>query len=298
MAWLKLLRPKQWTKNLLVFAAALFTGSFDQTSVLRSFMAFGAMCLLSSATYALNDVRDAAQDRQHPKKRNRPVASGAIPPVGAAILSLVLFGAGLGLAFLLSVDCAFVALGYLALQAVYNLGLKRVPIADVFAIALGFVLRAVLGGVAISVAISGWLLFCTMALALMLGFSKRRDEFLRFEQDAASTRESLGGYSRPILDVCVGLFAAASILSYGVYSIESETAKAHPGLMTTTFFVAYGITRYLYRVFHDGVGEEPETILLTDPHVIFAVVGFVVAAATVVVVGENGIVPGWNIEFK
>lgn len=279
MQWLRLLRPKQWTKNLLVYAAAIFTGSFSREALVTSSLAFAAMCLAASGTYALNDAVDARRDREHPKKKLRPVASGAVPLGGAVALGAVLVGASLALAYAVQPMCAVVVGAYLAIQGLYNLGIKRAPITDVFFIALGFVLRAVLGGIALNVAISGWLLFCTMSLALTLGFSKRRAEYLRSQKEGFDARESLAHYSQPLLDYCVAIFAAASILSFGVYSIESDTAKAHPALMGTTLFVAYGVTRYLYRVFHDDVGEEPESMLLTDPHLAFSVIGFIAAAA-------------------
>lgn len=277
-AVIRLLRPKQWTKNLLVFAAPLFTGSFGQDPILKTVIAFAVMCLASSATYVFNDLRDRERDKLHPKKSKRPIASGEISVGLALAMGIIALVGALGVAFSVNLATLWMVVVYLGLQAIYNLGLKRVPIADVFLIGLGFVVRAVVGAVAIQVEISGWLLFCTAALALMLGFSKRRDEFLRMGDDAAGSRESLASYSRPILDLMVGLFACAAMLSYGIYSLLSSTARAHPALIGTTLFVWYGIARYLYLVFHEGVGEEPETILMTDLHIIFSVILFVVMA--------------------
>lgn len=277
-----LLRPKQWTKNLLVFAAALFTGTFTLEALRLSGLAFAAMCLASSATYVFNDLRDAQRDRNHPKKKLRPIASGDIAPVPAGVIGLLALAGSFALAWSLGHGVVLAIAGYLGLQAAYNLGLKAVPITDVFIIALGFVVRAVLGALAMNVMISGWLFFCTMFLALMLGFSKRRDEFLRMGEFGSGSRSSLQHYSQPVLDLMVGLFAGASMLSYGIYSIESQTAKAHPSLILTALFVTYGICRYLYLVFHDSQGEEPETILLTDRHIIISVAGFVVAAGLAV----------------
>lgn len=277
-----LLRPKQWTKNFLVFAAALFTGTFTLEALRLSGLAFVAMCLASSATYVFNDLRDAERDQRHPKKRHRPLASGAVTPLTAGVLGLLALAGSIAVAWVLGHGAMLAIAGYLALQLVYNLGLKSVPITDVFIIALGFVIRAVLGALAMGVMISGWLFFCTMFLALMLGFSKRRDEFMRMGEFGPGSRSSLQHYSQPVLDLMVGLFAAASMLSYGIYSIESQTAKAHPSLIITALFVTYGICRYLYLVFHDSQGEEPETILLSDPHIIISVAGFIVTAGLAV----------------
>lgn len=268
------MRFKQWAKNLLVFAAPIFTGTTNLKVLSGVGVAFLAMCFASSAAYALNDVLDAERDRMHPKKKNRPIAAGEVLESTGVALSIVLVVIALGLALAINRATLWLVLTYLGLQVLYNFGLKRVPIADVFLIALGFVLRAVVGAVALGVGISGWLLFVTGALAVMLGFSKRRDEFLRIGENLGASRESLAGYSKPILDLLVGLFAGAAMLSYGIYSIESPTAMAHPGLMTTTLFVWYGICRYLYLVFHDGKGEEPEAILFGDVHILASVLLF------------------------
>ncbi len=278
IAILRLLRPKQWTKNLLVFAAMLFTAAFDPKSVQLSLMAFVAMCLASSATYVVNDLIDAIRDRNHHRKKDRPIASGAVSTALAFGLVFALAAGALAIAFSINPTCLWLIVAYFCLQAIYNLGFKKIPITDVFLIAIGFVMRAVLGPLALNVTISNWLFVCTMTLALMLGFAKRRDEFIKMGEERTVSRESLGGYSLPILNMMVGIFAGASMISYGIYSSESTTAKANPGLIATAFFVAYGICRYLYRVFHDGDGEEPDMILLTDPHVIASVIGFLITA--------------------
>lgn len=281
-ATLLLLRPKQWTKNLLVFAAALFTGTFTADALRLCGLAFIAMCLASSAIYVFNDIQDAEKDRTHPRKKHRPIASGAVSKALATVIGAVALLGSLAVSIQLGIGVTTGVLGYIALQSAYNIGLKAIPITDVFVIAIGFVIRAVLGALALNVVISGWLFFCTMFLALMLGFSKRRDEFLRMGEMGVGSRTSLRHYSQPVLDLMVGLFAGASMLSYGIYSIESQTAKAHPSLILTALFVTYGICRYLYLVFHASQGEEPETILLTDPHIIISVLGFVITAGLAV----------------
>jgi 4-hydroxybenzoate polyprenyltransferase len=281
-AWVRLLRVRQWTKNLLVFAAALFTGQITQGGVaLRVLLGFAAMCFISSAVYIFNDLRDIELDRSHARKRHRPLASGAIKPLRAGILALVLVVGGLGLAFWLNRWSLIVGLTYLGLQVLYNLWLKHEPVADIFCISVGFVLRAVLGAVVISVTISPWLLFCTGSLALMLGFAKRRQEFLNEGPDA-KTRPSLASYTKDALDRFVVVFATSSLLCYGLYCIESTTAKQHPGLAATAIFVAYGVCRYLLIVFGSKEGEEPETLLFSDRRLLLSVVLFMLTAAIAV----------------
>lgn len=279
LAVLRLMRPKQWAKNLLVFAALLFTAKLsDRGMLLLACEAFLAMCLVSSATYVINDIADAERDKAHPRKRLRPIASGQVSRASAGILATLLLLGGLAIAFAINRLSLAVVIGYLLMQVLYNGWMKRTPVADVFCIAVGFVLRAVLGAAALAVSISGWLLFCTGALALMLGFAKRRQEFIAQGSDAAS-RESLSGYSKQALDALVMVFAGSAILCYGIYCLESPTAKKYPGLVITALFVAYGISRYLWLVFAQNEGEEPETLLFKDPHILASVVFFVAAAA-------------------
>lgn len=279
-ALVRLMRPKQWTKNLLVFAGLLFTGSFsDRDLVLRALLAFAAMCLASSGTYAINDALDAERDRLHPKKKRRPVASGEIGKAAALAFGAILVVAGVSLSCAVNLVSGYVVFAYLGLQVMYNRTLKPRPVADVFGLSLGFILRAVLGAVAISVAISAWLLFCTGALALLLGFAKRRQEFLTQGDGRTATRASLGGYDRSSLDALVLVSACVAAICYGIYSIESPTAEAHPSLFLTTPFVFYGVCRYLYLIFARNEGGEPESILLKDPHIWGSVIGFVVVAA-------------------
>ncbi len=278
IAHLLLLRPKQWTKNLLVFAALLFVGGFKEPGLtLLAFQAFAAMCLASSAVYIVNDIRDIERDRRHPRKQKRPLASGKVKVGTAWIIAALCLAAALALAALLNMASLAIISGYLLLQIAYNAKLKHVPVADVYCIAVGFVLRAVLGAAAITVHISGWLLFCTGALALLLGFSKRRNEFLTVE-DAPATRESLAKYTKASLDVFVAIFACAAAICYGIYCIESETAQKYPGLILTSLFVFYGISRYVLIVFSYDEGGEPETLLYKDKHILLSVILFILAS--------------------
>ncbi len=276
---IKLIRPKQWSKNLLVFAALLFTAGFrDPHLVLRAFSAFFAMCMVSSSTYVFNDLADIERDRRHPKKRFRPLASGAISKESGFMLGVGLLAAGALVAFGLGRGPLVIIAIYIGMQILYNWRLKRTPVADVFTIAIGFVLRATLGASAIHVSISGWLLFCTGALALMLGFAKRRNEFVIQGEDRSTSRESLIHYNRPALDAIVVMFAAGAAMSYGIYTLESVTARHYPALIITSVFVFYGITRYILLIFTLDEGGEPADLLFKDKHMIASVVLFIAAA--------------------
>lgn len=274
-----LLRPKQWAKNLLVFAAWMFAGRFtDQGALYAVCLAFVAMTLASSSIYIFNDVVDVERDRSHPKKKNRPIASGAVSVPIAIGIGLVLLGSSLYFSWSLNPTCFALLVTYLVLQVAYNLKLKSVPVLDVFVIAFGFIIRAVLGAAALVVPTSGWFLFCTGALALMLGFAKRRNEFIVQAGKHETSRESLVHYSRQALDTLVVMFATCAAICYVIYTLESSTARAHPAMIITAPFVLYGVTRYLLRVFREDEGGEPADLLFGDWHIVGSVILFVVAA--------------------
>jgi 4-hydroxybenzoate polyprenyltransferase len=278
-AYIRLLRPKQWSKNLLVFAAILFTNQLrDPTDLRLTVMAFFGMCFVSSVVYVLNDIRDVEKDRAHPRKRLRPIASGQVSVAASAALALVVGVIGVALLFFVGKAAMAVVATYIVLQVIYNLGGKRMPVLDVFIIASGFVLRAILGAAAIHVKISVWLLFCTGALALLLGFAKRRHEFILQGDDRTKSRTSLAGYSRQALDALVVMSATGASICYGIYALESNTARRFPALFITILFVYYGITRYLLIVFANDEGGEPETLLFKDIHILASVILFIVSA--------------------
>lgn len=273
-----LLRPKQWTKNLLVFAAPLFVlDALPKDAWLLSVLVFVAMCLVSGSVYVANDLMDIERDRAHPRKRNRPIASGRVSPRFAGVTAVIALVLGFAFAALAGWQPVVVIAAYLVLQLLYMAGAKRVPILDVFLISMGFVLRAALGAIAIDVQISAWLLLCTGALALLLGFAKRRSEFISQGDARSDTRESLGSYTRPALDALLVASATGAALCYGIYAIESQTAKNHPSLILSTVFVFYGISRYLFLAFGADEGGEPESLLLRDVHLIGSVVLFVLS---------------------
>lgn len=278
-AQIRLLRPKQWTKNLLVFAALIFAAKLgDPAAIATALGAFAALCLASSSVYCLNDVLDAEKDRHHPKKKLRPIASGEVSGPMGLVLGGLCAALGLSIAAWIRWELlAGVAL-YLAVQLGYNFLLKRKPVIDVFVLGFGFVLRAALGAVALGVVLSSWLLFCTGALSLLLGFAKRRSEFLMEGHDVAMTRPALLGYTEKALDALVLFSAALAAFSYGIYAIQSKTAAEHPGLIFTAPFVIYGVARYLYLALSRNEGGEPETLLFSDCHMTITVGLFLVAA--------------------
>jgi 4-hydroxybenzoate polyprenyltransferase len=261
------LRPGQWTKNLVVFAGLLFGRRlFDPVAVAEACAAVAIFCALSGVVYLLNDVADREADRQHPLKSTRPVASGDLSPALALSTAAALAAASLALAYSLRPAFALVALGYLLLQAAYSARLKHVVIIDVLTIAIGFVLRAVAGAVVIDVAISHWLLICTVLLALFLALSKRRHELTLLTDGAASHRHILGEYSPYLLDQMIGVVTASTLIAYIFYTISPETVQNFQTeyLALTIPFPLYGIFRYLYLVHRKDGGGSPAELLATD----------------------------------
>jgi 4-hydroxybenzoate polyprenyltransferase len=267
-------RPRQWSKNLLLFAGLLFAAKLgDAVRWLEAATAFAAYCAASSAAYLVNDVRDAAHDRTHPLKRLRPVARRELSPGAALWLAggLVVL-AGLLVIPLGAVSLAFLA-GFLALQVVYSLGLKHLVLLDVFAIAALFVLRSAAGAAAVDVRISPWLLLVTALLALFLALAKRRSELVL----PGSSRPVLDGYSLPLIDQLIAVTVACTIAAYAIYTFTAHS----PALMATIPFVVFGLFRYLLLVHRDDLGEEPENVLLTDRPLVIAVALWAATAAVI-----------------
>jgi len=260
-AYLRLARPKQWTKNGFVLAGVVFSGEALQvSSVAAALLAFAAFCALSGAVYAANDVLDVAEDRKHPTKRSRPVASGEIPVRAATLYAVLLALLGLALAFFVSLGVGLVGIAYLVLQAVYTPVLKHVAILDAMSISAGFVLRALAGVAAVGEPVSTWLIVCTGLLTLFLGFSKRRYELAVLGEGAATYRRNLKDYSVEMLDQMMNIMVAATIIAYTMYAFF---AYAHPYMMLSVPFVIYGVFRYLLLVHRDG-GGDPDILLLRD----------------------------------
>ena len=266
------LRPSQWTKNAVVLAAFFFA-FWDPHQALtlidgptRALPAALLFCLISSAVYLLNDVRDLRADQTHPRKRHRPIAAGHIAPAFAIGLAALLLIVGLAASWVLSPPFAGVVAVYLAIQLLYSFGLKRVALLDVFVIATGFVLRAIAGAIVLTVDISPWLLLCTFLLALFLALCKRRHEKLLVEESGAASRPSLEQYDARLLDLLIAITAGATIVSYAIYTMNESTVEkfgtAYLGF--TIPFVIFGVFRYLDLAYRHERGERPELVLLSD----------------------------------
>ncbi len=279
------LRPAQWTKNLAVFAALLFGQLLsDPAAVAAATGGFVIFCALSGAMYLINDIVDRESDGRHPLKKRRPIASGALP-LGAAVGSaIVLIGGGLAGAFLLGWRFGLVSAAYLGLLTLYSGLLKHIVIIDVLTIAIGFVLRAVAGALAINVEISHWLLVCTILLALFISLAKRRHELVLLADGAAGHRPILGEYSAYLLDQMIGVAAASTLVAYIFYTISPETQGKFgtSWLELTIPFPIYGIFRYLYLVHRREGGGSPADLLLTDRPLLACVAVWALAVAVII----------------
>jgi 4-hydroxybenzoate polyprenyltransferase len=283
------LRPGQWSKNLLVFAGLLFGRRlFDPTAVAVACAAFVLFCALSGVIYLLNDVADREADRRHPYKSKRPIASGELSVGLALTAAVVLAGVALPLAFLIRPSFGIIALAYVVLQAGYSARLKHIVIIDVLTIAIGFVLRAAAGALAIDVAISHWLLVCTVLLALFLAMSKRRHELTLLAAGATEHRRILGEYSPYLLDQMIGVVTASTLIAYIFYTISPETVQnfGTEYLALTIPFPLYGIFRYLYLVHQKEGGGSPAEMLLTD-RPLLACVALWAASVVLIVYGSR-----------
>jgi 4-hydroxybenzoate polyprenyltransferase len=268
------LRPRQWSKNLLLFAGLVFAAKAgDPVRWLEACAAFAAYCAASSAAYLVNDVVDAERDRAHPLKRLRPVARGELSQRAAVATAIVLAIVAFALLAPLGLDSVAFLAGFLALQAAYTFALKHVVLVDVLTIAALFVIRAAAGAVAVDVRISPWLLLVTALLALFLALAKRRSELAV----AGSARPVLEGYSLPLVDQLISVTVAATIAAYAIYTFTAHS----PALMATIPFVIFGLFRYLLLVHRDDLGEEPENVLIGDRPLVLAVAGWAVTAALI-----------------
>lgn len=265
-------RPEQWTKNLVLFAGLLFAGGLtDPALILLSVQGFFAFCLLSGASYIMNDLVDLKSDREHPEKRLRPLAAGTLSPGVAGVAALLAAGGALAWAYRLNAPFGNVALAYVCLNVLYSFVLRRVVILDVMSIAVGFVLRAVasvevLVARAPGIELSPWLLVCTFFLALFLGLGKRRHEVIVLGSAAADHRPTLERYPRGYVDALISIVASSTIVSYAIYSIWPGTVEkvGSARLVYTIPFVVYGVLRYLYLMLATGQGGKPAKALVSD----------------------------------
>jgi 4-hydroxybenzoate polyprenyltransferase len=262
------MRPKQWTKNLILFAALIFSHNFlSPLYFFKTVAAFIIFCIISGCVYIINDLFDLKQDKNHPIKCTRPLASGALKPSVAIIATAVLLFLSIVSALLLTnLTFILIALGYFILQIAYSTVLKHMVILDVFSIAAGFVLRAIAGAEVIEVPFSTWLLFCTILLSLFLALSKRRHELILLEDDAIHHRKILFEYSPYLLDQMISVVTASTVITYTLYTVSEETVSKFgtDRLKYTIPFVLYGIFRYLYLIHQKNEGGSPERVMLND----------------------------------
>lgn len=275
MFWhlLRAMRPRQWIKNVFVFTALLFSEErlwLEFNAVIRVCIAFAAFCMAASAIYLINDLVDIEKDRAHPRKRNRPLASGKLSPVIAAIAAVVLIGITLPIAYLIDrQDFGFltVLVSYIVIQGLlYTYWLKHIVILDILIIAAGFVLRTVGGAAVLDISITSWLLVCMGLLALFLGIGKRRHELVLLDEGAGEHRRILNEYSIPMLDQMMSIVTASIVMTYSMTTFSAPVApkEPYPVLMITIPFVVYGIFRYLYLIYQRDGGGSPEDLVLKD----------------------------------
>lgn len=290
------LRPYQWPKNGLVFAALVFSageswkpGDADTWWPLlwRTLVLFVCWCMVSSAMYLLNDVQDRELDRVHPRKRYRPIARGAVTPRTAAVTAIVLGAIAIPAAFLLDIAAGAVLAGYTVVMLVYSGGLKQVAILDLLILCVGVVARAVAGAVTIDVEISPWLYVCSSFAALFIASSKRWSEYRQLGPEAAAHRPVLAQYTSEILGQILTISGAGALLSYALYTIESRNVPPNGSMALTLPFVAFALFRYLLLLSGSRKTDAPDQILFTDPQIIVSVAGFVVTAVTVMLIHQS-----------
>ncbi|MEQ9357376.1 decaprenyl-phosphate phosphoribosyltransferase [Coleofasciculus chthonoplastes] len=301
--YLTALRPRQWTKNLIVFAAPLFAVSINLQSFLGSLLAFVLFCSASSSFYLFNDIADVESDRRHPVKCKRPIAAGLVSvPVAIGMAVILLFGS-LIIGWLQSSALGATILGYAVLQVAYNLRLKHTVILDMFAIATGFVLRAFAGAAATGIILSPWFLLCTAMLALFLGVEKRKAELRLSEIRGGKTRSVLRRYSLSLLSRMENIVTTATVVTYALWSFGPKVQGAStPWMMLTLPFVLYGIFRYQLlsdpreiarrsdTVEQGGRTEQPEEVLLKDLPTLLTVLGWVLTSFIILFLKQKGVI--------
>lgn len=284
-ALIEAMRPRQWSKNVFVFAGIVFAGRlFEAHADLRVLAAFAVFCAAASSVYLANDLADRVSDAHHPQKRLRAIASGRLQPRLAAVASALLAAAALIAAALLNRSTLAIAAAYLASTFAYSFGLKRIFLLDVMIVAAGFVLRAAAGAAVIDAEISPWLLVCSFLLALFLALGKRRAELVLLGDDAASHRAALGSYSLPLVDSWLTALSGAAIVSYALYTQSPRTVE-HFGttnLLYTVPFVIYALFRYQHHVVQTDAGGDPGSLLVQDKGLWIAILGWAITAAVVI----------------
>jgi 4-hydroxybenzoate polyprenyltransferase len=279
IALIQTMRPKQWSKNIVVFVPFVFTLNQAWQPFSRemyrllglSLVAFMAFCVLSGAVYLINDLADIEKDRLHPTKRNRPLPSGRLPKNVALAAAVSLLVLALAAAFWLRPWFGLIGLVYVAINVGYSLVLKHWVIVDVFAVSSGFVLRAIAGAVVMGVPISPWLYVVAILLSLFIGINKRRNELVLLEGEAASHRPALGDYTLPLLDEMTSVVTSATVMAYSLYTFSAETLPKDHSMMLTIPFVIYGVFRYLYLIHVKHEGGDPSELLIKDRPLVVAI---------------------------
>lgn len=285
-AYLKLLRPKHWVKNLFVFAPLVFARElFHPGPAIEALKAFVVFCLAASAVYIVNDVADADADRAHPEKRHRPIASGAVPVNRALVLAMVLLAAsavivsGMHHLFIIAI------VAYLLMNLAYSFRLKEVILLDVFIVAAGFMLRVLGGAYAIDVTVSSWLVLCSLFISLFLGFAKRRSELQRSTPESvAEQRRVLAVYSTPVLDQMLTIASAGAVISYALYTVAPRTVEVFrtEKLIYTTVFVIFGVFRYLHLIYTSADVENPTNAVTRDVPIIVTVALWIASCVAII----------------
>ena len=282
---LRLMRPHQWVKNTFVFVGLLFGHAWhDHKLVVQVVISFAAFCMVSSAVYIINDIVDRDQDRRHPEKGRRPLASGQVSVMAAASLAGLLGVFGLGLAYGASKVVVVILVAYALMNIAYSFRLKHVVILDVFIIATGFMLRILAGTLGVGIPPSQWLLLCGLMVTLFLGFTKRRAEIIALSEDKIVHRKVLEHYSPVLLDKMIGITAAGLIMSYSLYTMSPDTVRIHgtPNLIYTVPFVMYGVFRYIYLLHHQRRGGDTSKDLVHDIHLLVVVCAWLVATVLLI----------------
>jgi 4-hydroxybenzoate polyprenyltransferase len=284
VAVVRSMRPRQWIKNSFVFAGVMFSYKLFTPDIWRALAAFAIFCGLSGVVYLLNDVADRERDRAHPLKRLRSIASGTLSVNAAVVAAGFLAVASLGAATALGGPFLLTAVAYVVLFGLYSIWLKHLVIVDVLTVAAGFVLRAVAGALAVDVEISGWLLICTVLIALFLALGKRRHEYLTLDAEAARHRPILAEYSAGLLDQMIAVVTASTVTAYALYTMSPETvAKFRTRLLPATLpFVLYGIFRYLYLLYRRQLGGNPSELFLNDRALLVNAFLWIVAVVAII----------------
>lgn len=279
------LRPKQWTKNLVLFAGLIFAQQFFNVHlIIKTVIAFVCFCMLASSVYLINDIKDAEKDRLHPIKKDRPIASGKVKVKSAVAIAVILAVISLTLAYLLNFNYFILVSVYFVVMIAYSQFLKNVVIIDILIIAGGFVLRAVAGAAVVEVSISSWLLVCTTFIALFLVISKRRHEVLLLGDEAKEHRGILDEYGDRFLDQMIAIVTTATLMAYILYTMDSATIHKFgtDKLIFTAPFVLFGIFRYLYLVYQKNKGGRPEHLLFDDLPLMIAIILWIITAIIII----------------